>query len=84
MLNLILGGIVRCSNDLTALISDTSPEAPSVWPTFGLTEVIWIPASPKTLATAPVSIGSPTDVPVPWHSKYAVLEKSYKHTQSSS
>jgi len=43
------------------------PEQPSECPTFGFTEPIYTPRSPKTLPTAVVSMGSPAAVPVPWH-----------------
>lgn len=67
VLNLMFGGIVLCSNARTALIKLVTPEQPSECPTFGFTEPIYTPRSPKTLPTAVVSMGSPVAVPVPWH-----------------
>lgn len=65
--NLMLGGMTLCSNDKTHLIKLFRPEEPSEWPTFGFTDPMYTPFSPKTLPTAPTSIGSPVEVPVPWH-----------------
>lgn len=67
ILNLMLGGIVLCSNVRIPLIRLVIPEQPSECPTLGLTEPIYTPRSPKMLPTALVSIGSPVAVPVPWH-----------------
>lgn len=63
----MFGGIVLFSNARTALIKLVTPEQPSECPTFGFTEPIYTPRSPKTLPTAVVSMGSPVAVPVPWH-----------------
>lgn len=63
--NLMFGGIILCSNARTHLIKLLSPEEPSEWPTFGFTEPTYTPFSAKTLPTAPTSIGSPVEVPVP-------------------
>jgi hypothetical protein len=66
-LNLIFGGIVLFSKARTALIRLVIPEQPSECPTFGFTDPMNTPRSPKTFPTAVVSIGSPVAVPVPWH-----------------
>ncbi|KAG5300806.1 hypothetical protein I7I48_00621 [Histoplasma ohiense] len=60
--------MVRFSRLRTAFIKDVSPEAPSEWPRFAFTDPMYTPFSPKTRAMALASIGSPTGVPVPWHS----------------
>src|SRR4051812_38551488 len=52
VLNLMLGGMVRLSNAMTALMRDERPEAPSEWPRLGLTDPIWIPPEgPNTRPT---------------------------------
>jgi hypothetical protein len=42
----------------------------------GHTDPMKTPSLPKTLATAPASMGSPTKVPVPWSSTNAVRDTS--------
>lgn len=63
--NLILGGIVLFSRANTALIKLARPADPSQWPILGFTEPMYTPSAPKISPTAEVSIGSPTEVPVP-------------------
>lgn len=77
VLKLRLGRIIRFSNMRTALMTPATPLAPSRCPTFVLMEPILIgcPGSrsdPNTREIAPVSIGSPACVPVPWASTTSV------------
>ena len=76
VVKLIFGGIVMCSSDSTALMMLVIPEAPSPCPKFGFTDPTYVLSPPKTFPTAATSKGSPTEVPVPWHSKNGVCEKS--------
>ena len=67
-----LAGSVWCCIDSSTLISPATPAAASRWPMFDLTEPTLQPcrvaASPKASASPRISIGSPSSVPVPWHS----------------
>ena len=59
-----------CDNSTTARITPASPAPGSVWPMQVLTVantsgLVLEPASRSTAEAAPISIGSPRDVPVP-------------------
>jgi hypothetical protein len=68
-----LGGINLFSSMSTVLMSPATPAAASRWPMLVLTEPtaqkpLRLVRAPKALLRAAISIGSPSDVPVPWAS----------------
>ena len=68
-----LAGSFWWRSAITSLITLATPEAASRWPMLDLTEPTskgWCIGrpSPYTAASASTSIGSPSEVPVPWAS----------------
>ena len=73
----MVAGIIPFSKLRTTFMTPASPLAPSVCPILLFTVPInngfsVVLPEAKTFPTAVHSIGSPTGVPVPWHSKYPV------------
>ena len=84
-----LGTSVRCRSISAALTNPAIPAAQCRWPTLDLTEPNPTepgvrPAVPNTLASAAISIGSPSAVPVPCASTYPIAAGERPATASAS
>mmetsp|Transcript_33538 Transcript_33538/g.81058 ORF Transcript_33538/g.81058 Transcript_33538/m.81058 type:complete len:219 (-) Transcript_33538:561-1217(-) len=65
-----VGGMTPCSMDIKILVIPANPAATKVWPKLPFVEPTNGILPPKHSFTASSSTGSPTGVPVAWHSTY--------------
>ena len=71
----IFFGMILLFNSNTSLINPAIPAPPSKWPIFCFTDPKYNFSQflPYVFINAPISIGSPNFVPVPWHSTMSIF-----------